>query len=139
MCNLFIYSRQNSRIHTNSLDSGYDDKIDALRNTPRKNLDSSKPGQLYVSVCQCMSVYYTINWACFALNCQTCLYHPFFAPLTSCLTVHYQVQHLKVEVHMMEIIKEEIKERRMIRDVEEDGGHMYVFKKYFLKYMLCEG
>ena len=46
---------------------------------------------------------------------------------------------MKVEVQMMKIIKEEIKERRMIRDVEEDGGHMYVFKKYFLKYMLCEG
>ena len=27
----------------------------------------------------------------------------------------------------------------MIRDVEEAGGVMYVFKKYFLKYMLCEG
>ena len=37
------------------------------------------------------------------------------------------------------IIKEEMEERRMIRDVEEAGGIMYVFKKYFLKYMFCVG
>ena len=33
-----------SIIQTNSLDSGYDDKIDAPRNLPREYHDSSKPG-----------------------------------------------------------------------------------------------
>ena len=40
---------------------------------------------------------------------------------------------------MMEIIKEEMEERRMIREVEEAGGVMCVFKKFFLKYMFCVG
>ena len=47
LCIIYLSKRQNYIIQTNSLDSGYDDKIDALRNQPRKYHDSSKPGQLF--------------------------------------------------------------------------------------------